>query len=333
MTQNKITIIGSGAMGTAMAKVLYDSGNHNIMIYGIDKGELEELKQGKNSKYFPEKINLPKFKTTLNLKDALKDSKYVVLVIPSKFMDKIMSQILENISSKVLLINASKGFYPQTTQALHTGIKTVTADNELIRGVVSLIGPSHAEEIVQETPTIIDVVDQDVKLCQEVKRLFSTKYFKTYIQTDVIGAEVGAAYKNVLAIASGMSSGLGYGINTLAALLTRGLAEMRRFNEKMGGKTETIIGLTGIGDLIVTATSDLSRNFTFGKQFALKGKEALKTKKTVEGLTALKIIYDISKKENLYLPIVDYIYNVLFSDYKLDGIVVSLWDGKNEFEN
>ena len=333
MTQNKITIIGSGAMGTAMAKVLYDSGNHNITIYGIDKGELEELKQGKNSKYFPENVKLPKFNTTTDLKSALADTKYVVLVVPSKFMDKIMIQILEHLSSKVLLINASKGFYPKTNQALHTGIQSVAAGNNLIRGVVSLIGPSHAEEIVQETPTIIDVVDQNVKLCQEVKSLFATKYFKTYIQTDVIGAEVGAAYKNVLAIASGMSSGLGYGINTLAALLTRGLAEMSRFNQKMGGKTATIIGLTGIGDLIVTATSDLSRNFTFGKQFARKGKAALDTKKTVEGLTALKIIYDISVKEKLYLPIVNYIYNVIFGEYKLDGIVTSLWDGKNEFEN
>lgn len=333
MTQkNKIAIIGSGALGTALAKVLYDSGHENICIYGVVESEVNDLKKGINTKYFPNSVKLPKFNTTTNINEALDGASYVVMAVPSKVMDVAIAQVLGSCNSEFMIINGSKGFYPATHMSLHVGIKHAIKDLKFVRGVVSLIGPSHAEEIVMSVPTVVAAVDKDKKHCEEVQALFSNDYFKTYVQTDVKGAEVGAAYKNVLAIASGISRGLGFGINTEAALLTRGLAEMRRFNKVMKGKDETLAGLTGIGDLIVTATSNLSRNFTFGQEFAKKGQDALKTTVTVEGLVALDVIYDIAKEKQLDLPIINNLYKAIHGKLDPSKMVKALWKREHKAE-
>lgn len=323
-SKNKIAIIGSGALGTALAKVLHDGGNEDIVIYGVDANELKELQKGINSKYFPNSVKLPKFKTTSDVKEAVSGASYVLLAVPSKVMDVVFANVLGALDSEVLFINGSKGFFPNTTKSLHEGLLEHSKDNKHVRGVVSLIGPSHAEEIVLEIPTIVATVDKNKKLCQEVQTLFNNEYFKTYVQTDVRGAEAGAAYKNVLAIASGVAKGLGYGINTTAALLTRGFAEMQRYNKAVKGKEKTITGLTGLGDLIVTATSELSRNYQFGMQLATEGKKALKTATTVEGLTALHVIYQIGKEKKLHLPIVEYLYLMVNGEIKAKDITKAL---------
>ena len=323
--KNKIAMIGSGAMGTAIAKVMYDAGNEDITIYGVMETEVNELAKGFNTKYFPNSIDLPKFKTTMDMKEAVDGATHIVFAVPSKAMSGAVEAVLSNINSDVKLISVSKGFYPGTDKSLHEGIKEATKHDKRVLGVVSLIGPSHAEEIVMSMPTVVAIVDKDKKLCAEMESLFNTDYFRTYIQTDVRGAEVGAAYKNVLAIASGIASGLGYGINATAALLTRGLAEMRRFNKAMKGKEETIMGLTGIGDLIVTATSDLSRNFTFGKNLVKNKQEALKTTNTVEGLVALDSIHKIGQSKKLELPIVEFLYKAIHENIDVNKIIEKLW--------
>jgi len=320
---NKIAIIGSGALGTALGKVLIDSGQE-VKIYGIDKEELDGLQKGINTKYFPNSVELPKFDVTNDIAEALKDASHILIATPSTVVDKIMPQIIEHHNEGSLIVCGSKGFFPNSSESLHAGISEKISKVKTIRGVVSLIGPSHAEEIVLETPTIVSAVDKDKKLCQEVQKLFFNDYFKVYVQTDVKGAEVGAAYKNVLAIASGISEGMGYGINTKAALLTRGMAEMKRYNKSMKGKDETLMGLTGFGDIIVTATSDLSRNFTLGKNIATKGKKALETKKTVEGVSALEHIYKIAQEKKLDLPIIEFLHSVLFGNESPDNFVNSI---------
>ncbi|MCK5806879.1 MAG: NAD(P)H-dependent glycerol-3-phosphate dehydrogenase [Mycoplasmataceae bacterium] len=324
--KKRISIIGSGAMATAMAKVLFDSGNKDIRVFGINDEELKELSQGMNTKYFPNSTQLPSLETYNEMDDAVKGSDYVVFAVPSKVMDVTLEAVLKEIDREVVLINVAKGFYPGTTLSLHEGIKAATKEDKRIRGVVSIIGPSHAEEIVKGIPTAVSVVDKDKKLCAEVQGLFNNDYFRTYIQQDVKGAEVGAAYKNVLAIASGIANGLGFGINTTAALLTRGLAEMQRFNKVMKGKQSTIMGLTGIGDLIVTATSDLSRNYTFGKTLAIEGvKKALASNITIEGLTSLDVIYKIGKDKNIELPIVNNLYKVIHDEIDPSKVVKDLF--------
>lgn len=319
--ENKITIIGSGAMGTALAKVIYDSGYKNIVIYGIDEQELNDLKQGKNLKYFPENTNLPQFITTNNLKEALKNTNYILIAVPSKIVDKVIDNILINLETQATIINASKGFYPNTFYSLQEGIKKITKNDHRILGVVSLLGPSHAEEIVKEMLTIVSIVDNDLVKTKNVQKFFNNKYFRTYQQVDEIGSEVGGAYKNILAIASGMMFASGYGINTVAALLTRGLAEAQRLNKILGGKEVTLMGLTGIGDLIVTALSPLSRNYTFGQSFIAKGKEAFETKNTVEGLTAIDAIYQIAETKKIDLPIVFALYDILYKEKTLKEVI------------
>lgn len=327
---NKIAIIGSGAMATAVAKVLTDTSkvNPNIVIYGVNEEELKELSNGMNSKYFPNSIKLPKFTTSTSMSETVKDAKYVILAVPSKTMDIVIAEVLGSINSEALFINVAKGFFPRTKLSIHEGIVEVTKHNEFVRGVVSLIGPSHAEEIVMQVPTAVAAVSKHNDLNEEVQKLFSNSYFKVYSQRDVKGAMAGAAYKNVLAIASGMVSGLGFGINTTAALLTRGLNEMSHFNKSQGGKKETIMGLTGIGDLIVTATSDLSRNFTFGKEFVKNNKVALEKNSTVEGLVAIDYIYEIAKEEKLELPIVSFLHGVIHGKKKVEDFKTELWDRK-----
>ena len=326
MKNKKIVILGSGAMATAMANVLHDAGQKNILIYGIDKKELSDLSNGKNSKYFPSTVKLPKFKTTNDIDIALKDASYIIIAVPSIAMDIVAKQINAKVSKEAIIVNLSKGFYPNTFISVRKGVSQKLKGNKYIKDVISLIGPSHAEEIVLRTPTSISTVGKNKKNCKEIQQLFHTNYFRTYIQTDVKGAEIGSIYKNVLAIASGMASGLGYGINTTAALLTRGLSEMHRYNKALGGRSKTIFGLAGVGDLIVTATSDLSRNYSFGKQFAKEGQKALKTNSTVEGLVALDSIYKIAKKKKIELPIVNLLYSVIRENADLQNSINSLWE-------
>ena len=324
----KIAIIGSGAMATACAKVLHKSGHENIWFYGIDSDELKDLRQGYNKKYFGDH-KFPKFNTTEKMEEAITEAHYIVIAIPSQFIKDTFSEIqsiLEVVKKdKPIIINVAKGFYDETGLSLHEGL-VKDSNKEKTRAVVSLIGPSHAEEIVLEMPTIVAAVSKDVPASKRVARLFMNDIFKIYLQDDVIGAEVGAAYKNILAICSGMIDGKGYGINTKAALLTRGLYEMSQFNEEMGGDGETIYGLTGVGDLIVTALSPLSRNFTFGKKY-IEDKKWLETNKTtVEGLESLKHIYSIAKENNLVLPIVNTLYEVIFKGVDFSESFNILWN-------
>ncbi|MBX4210102.2 MAG: NAD(P)H-dependent glycerol-3-phosphate dehydrogenase [Mollicutes bacterium PWAP] len=322
--KDKLLVIGSGAMGTALSNAFLDAGKLNVEIYGIDKNELLDLKSGHNSKYFQDhKFN--SFVTHNDLKIALNNAKYILIAVPSIAMNIVYPQLLQNLNSEVLIINASKGFYPNTEKSIHEEMTFLANENSFIRGVVSLIGPSHAEEIIKSKPTLIDSVSENLQHCEEVMMLGKSDYLKIYPQTDVVGAEIGAAYKNIIAIANGICAGLGYGINSQAALIARGMAEMNRLSDLKGGKSTTLLGLTGLGDIIVTALSDLSRNFTFGKNFAKIGKEALKTKVTVEGLNALKIINKVRKENKLYLPIVATLYSVIFENSSLSDIKDKLW--------
>ena len=330
--KKKLLVIGSGSMGTAMAKVFYDANKVNVAIYGTNQNQLNDLKEGKNLQFFPKSSNIPKLNTYNDIKLALKDVDYVAIAVPSKVYDVVLDNILANLNNEIIIFNMAKGFYPKTEFMIHQGIENRTKSNKLIKGIISVIGPSHAEEIVNELPTTVVIVNEDKKLLIKVQDIFQTKYFRTYIQTDVKGAEVGVSYKNIIAIATGISSGLGYGINTTAAIITKGLIEIKRINKIMGGNDDTLLGLSGIGDLIVTATSELSRNFQFGKLLAKDKDAALKTTLTVEGFTSLKIMYDIGKKHNLELPIVEYLYDIVYNDIDPKDVVDKFFQRKLKSE-
>lgn len=325
----KILIIGSGALGTALANILIDSGQSNVLIYGINQSELDDLEKGQNLTYFSSKSKIAKMQTSSNLQKALIDVSYIVFALPSLVIPSVIDDIKKYLVAKnVLIISGSKGFWPKSEFGLHLGIEKAFADSKNIKGVVSILGPSYAEELINRGLTNVCAVARDDSLAQEVQNLFSNSYYRIYRQTDVIGAQVGATYKNILAIGAGMLYAKNFKINTIAAYITRGIHEMGILNQYLGGKANTIMGLTGLGDLILTSMSKLSRNRAFGFAFVKDKSKALSSNITLEGLYALNIVEKIRKENNLSLPIVASLYKIIYSDQKIDEAIETLWGRK-----
>lgn len=309
----KTVVIGSGSWGTALAQVLADN-KEEVIIYGIEKTEIDDINLNhENSKYF-EGVELnPNLKATDDI-TVVKDADIVLLAVPTFAIEGICLQIDPYLKNNIIVVNVSKGFHPETSERMSEVIRRCIS-KEHLSSVVSLIGPSHAEEVVIRLLTTIDAVSLKEEDAQVIQRTFSNNYLRIYTGDDEIGSELGVAIKNVMAIASGILSGLGYQDNTRAALITRGLQEMIRYGVFFGGKQQTFMGLTGIGDLIVTCTSIHSRNFEAGYQI---GKENDVTnflkynKKTVEGVRTAKIVHKVAKENNIDMPICEEVYQILF---------------------
>lgn len=309
----KTVVIGSGSWGTALAQVLADN-KEEVIIYGIEKSEIDDINLNhENSKYF-EGVELnPNLKATDDI-TVVKDADIVLLAVPTFAIEGICLQIDPYLKNNIIVVNVSKGFHPETSERMSEVIRRCIS-KEHLSSVVSLIGPSHAEEVVIRLLTTIDAVSLKEEDAQAIQRTFSNNYLRIYTGDDEIGSELGVAIKNVMAIASGILSGLGYQDNTRAALITRGLQEMIRYGVFFGGKQQTFMGLTGIGDLIVTCTSVHSRNFEAGYQI---GKENDVTnflkynKKTVEGVRTTKIVHKVAKENNIDMPICEEVYQILF---------------------
>lgn len=323
---NKVLIIGSGALGSSFANMLIDAKCQNVLVYGIDNEELNDLKNGQNTKYFGSEIKFNKINVTNNFDDAIKNATHVVLAVPSIALTNIINDIIEKCNKEILIINGCKGFYPNEENSIHSGIEKRIKHHSKIRGCVTIAGPSFASEIIQKSMTTICAISNNIELAKEVQNMFHTYYFKLYTQTDVIGAEIGGIYKNILAIGSGMMFALGYKINTIASYLTRGMKEMKTFNEFMGGKTETIYGLTGLGDLILTATDSNSRNYSYGKNFVLNNGNIKNNNITLEGLTALSVVEKIRVKNKIYLPICESLYKIIYEKKDIDEEINNLWN-------
>ena len=307
----KTVVIGSGSWGTALAQVLADN-KEEVIIYGIEKSEIDDINLNhENSKYF-EGVELnPNLKATDDI-TVVKDADIVLLAVPTFAIEGICLQIDPYLKNNIIVVNVSKGFHPETSERMSEVIRRCIS-KEHLSSVVSLIGPSHAEEVVIRLLTTIDAVSLKEEDAQVIQRTFSNNYLRIYTGDDEIGSELGVAIKNVMAIASGILSGLGYQDNTRAALITRGLQEMIRYGVFFGGKQQTFMGLTGIGDLIVTCTSIHSRNFEAGYQI---GKENDVTnflkynKKTVEGVRTAKIVHKVAKENNIDMPICEEVYQL-----------------------
>lgn len=311
----KIVILGSGSWGSGIAQVLSDNG-HDVHIWGIIEDEINDINQNhQNSKYFKD-VKLNETIKATNDIAVVNGADIVVLSVPTIAIEDVCKQMCEHITSKVIVVNTSKGFHPVTNERMSCVIRNSIPSDKL-SSVVSLIGPSHAEEVVQRLLTTICAVslnEHDAKIVQEN---FSNEYLRVYTGNDEIGSEIGVAIKNAIAVASGVLHGLGYGDNTRAALITRGLAEMIRFGTACGGHFETFMGLTGIGDLIVTCTSVHSRNFQAGLEIGKANNAAVfweTNKKTVEGVRTAKVIYELSKKMGVEMPIINEIYAVLYEN-------------------
>lgn len=309
----KTAVIGSGSWGTALAQTLQDN-VQDVIVYGVDDREIRDINENhKNSKYFGDIQLNPGLKATTDI-NAVRDADVVVLAVPSIAIEPIVREVDAILEKPAVFVNVAKGFHPVTNERLSDVIRH-NVRPEHLSSVVSLIGPSHAEEVVIRQLTTIDAVSQNEEDAKLVQNLFSNGYLRIYTGTDEVGSELGAAIKNVMAIASGILSGLGYQDNTRAALITRGLQEMIRYGTHFGGKEQTFMGLTGVGDLIVTCTSPHSRNFQAGYQIGRENdvKNFLENNtKTVEGVRTAKIVHRVAQEESIDMPICEEIYQILY---------------------
>lgn len=323
----KCCVLGSGTWGTALAQVLADNGN-DVIVYGISKEEIDDISlRHKNSRYFGEQVSLPiQIRATQNIEEALDDARVIVLAVPTFAVRGLLNQILPFLKNQPYLVSVAKGFDPDTLMRMSEVIRDVIPENKR-QEVVSLIGPGHAEEVILRMLTCITATSIDEEAGKFIQSLFANPYFRVYVQTDEIGAEYGVAVKNAIAIASGISQGIGMGDNAKAALATRGLVEMMRFGVLCGGKQSTFIGLTGIGDLMVTCNSVHSRNYQAGYAIgkADSAEEFLRTNtKTVEGIRTAKIVYELSKEKGVEMPIITAVYDVIFRGRKPTEVVNEL---------
>ena len=315
----KVVVIGSGTWGTALAQVLADN-NQDVLMYGNRQDQVDDINNNhKNTFYFGDEITLPEaIKATTNLKEALEDRDIILLSIPTAAYRSVLNEVVPLLKKPMVFINTAKGFDTEKDIRISELIRECVPE-EYCKAIVSLIGPSHAEEVIVRDLTCICSVSLDHEVASEIAELFSNDYFRVYTNEDEVGSEIGVAMKNAIAIASGILEGLGFGDNARAALCTRGLAEIVRFGKHFGGKAGTYLGLTGLGDLIVTCYSFHSRNFTAGMQIGKDNgvEEFFRTNtKTVEGIRTIKVVYNMAQKEGIELPIIEALYRIVYEGFK-----------------
>lgn len=328
---SNVAFLGGGSFGTALGILLANKG-YEVSIYDRKKSVVDDINiNRKNDKYI-KNLNIPKNVTAYNdLDETIKNAKFIVLSIPSHAIRTVSRSLKNKISEDVVIISIAKGIEEGTNLRLSEVIEEELPNNK----VVILSGPSHAEEVAFDIPTTVVVSSKNLDAANEVQDLFISKNFRVYTNDDLIGVEVGGAVKNIIALAAGVCDGIGYGDNSKAALMTRGMAEIVRIGMKIGGNSETFLGLTGMGDLIVTCTSPHSRNrragFLIGKGKSIE--EAIEeVGMVVEGIKACKAFYDLKEKLNVEMPITDVLYKILFQNKDPKYAVVDLMEREKKKE-
>ena len=307
----KITILGGGTWGVALSRVITDNG-HDLIIWSKIESEIEELSTTHKYKNLPG-FELPaQVKLTLDAEEAVKDRDVLIMAVASPYVRSTANLLAPYICEGQLIVNVAKGIEAESLLTM-TGI----IKEEIPQSTVAVLsGPSHAEEVCKAIPTTIVVGANKKETAEYLQSIFMNPNFRTYISNDMLGIELGASLKNVIALAAGMVEGLGYGDNTLAALITRGIAEITRLGTAMGGHIHTFYGLSGIGDLIVTCASKHSRNRMAGYYMGqgLTAKQAMdKVQQIVEGVHSTKAAKTLSEKYGVEMPIVSQVYEIVFN--------------------
>lgn len=318
-----VGVIGAGSWGTALAMVLHDNG-HRVTLWSMLQSDIDELvRLGENPRYLPG-VRLPEgLHYTADLAEAARGKDYLVLVVPSHAMRPVTENLRGLVEPQTMLISAAKGFDVQTRRRMSEVISAAFPQNQ----VAVLSGPSHAEEVSRKIPTAIVAAAADEAAMQKVQELFSNAYMRVYANPDIIGVELGGALKNIIALASGVCYGQGFGDNTEAAVLTRGLTEIVRLGVKLGAAESTFYGLSGMGDLVVTCGSRHSRNRTAGIMLG-QGKKLADIQKelgmVIEGVNAAQIAYQLAQENNVEMPITETVYQLLYQELPADGLVERL---------
>ena len=319
----KISVLGSGSWGTALA-VMLDKYGHDVTIWTRrEEAAKAIINDGENKEYLPGVVINKSIKVLSSKEEAVKNADIIISAIPSRSVRSCLREFSPILNENQVIVNVAKGLEEGTLLRLSQVLKEEVPQCE----ICTMVGPSHAEEVARGIPTVCAVSCDNIETAKMIQDEFSNPNFRLYTNTDTIGMEMGAAIKNVIALAAGVSDGIGFGDNTKAALMKRGLAEITRLGIAMGGKLETFMGLSGIGDLIVTCTSMHSRNRRAGILLGQGKKlnEALEeVHMVVEGVNTAKAVYEFAKRYNVDMPIIEAVNKVLFEDKDVKEAVMEL---------
>lgn len=331
---NKIGVIGGGSWGTSLA-VLLSKKNFEVDMWLRNKKQIEDILDTKENKKYLPGIKIP---NSLNIYDdiklTIKGKDIILLSVSSHGIRDVLLNSRKYINNDQIIVNVAKGIENNSLMKISDIAKEILPNNKY----VILSGPSHAEEVARDIPTTVVAASVDRSVAEYVQDVFMTSNFRVYTNPDVVGVELGGSLKNIIALAAGMSDGLCYGDNTKAALMTRGLFEIARLGEQMGANINTFSGLSGVGDLIVTCTSMLSRNRRAGILIG-KGKAVQEAVEevgmVVEGIKTTKSAYELSKRYQVDMPITSELYGVLYEGKPVEDSVLNLMgrDKKFEMEN
>ena len=309
---NKIAVIGAGSWGTTLACLLADNGQ-DVTLWVYETDLADRIRSSRENDVFLPGYKIPdNLNISNDLEGMLKNAKFILSVVPSQHTRSVFKDLVNVIREDTVIISASKGIEIGTLLTVSEIFNELTG-----KKVTAISGPSFAKEVIEKKPTAVTIASEDKETGLALQKLFSNDYFRVYTNTDVMGTEIGGALKNVMAIASGISDGLGLGSSSRAALITRGLAEMTRLGVVMGAQEKTFGGLSGLGDLVLTCTGTLSRNYTVGHRLGKgeKLKDIVSSMKMVaEGVATSESSYELAEKHNVEMPIVQQIYKVINED-------------------
>lgn len=330
----KIGILGTGSWGTALGVLLANKGL-DVEMWGRNSDQIKDMiESGENKKYLPD-IKLPKeLKLSSELNKAIDNKDILLFSIPTHGVRETLEKCKPLINENQIIVNVAKGIENDTLMRISEIVREILPKNKY--GILS--GPSHAEEVALDIPTTVIASAFSKEIAECIQDIFMTSNFRVYTNPDTIGVEIGGALKNIIALSAGISDGLGYGDNTKAALMTRGIFEISRLGERMGASANTFSGLAGIGDLIVTCTSKHSRNrragILIGKGYTVE-ESIEQIGMVVEGIKTTKSAYELAKRKGIDMPITNELYRVLYEGKDVKGSVLDLMgrDKKHEMEN
>ena len=324
--KDNVLVLGAGAWGTAIANLIANNTGEQVSIWAYEKNVFNEINKKRKNSIFLTKVKLQNSKIAINNFKKSK-AKYIFVAVPSQHVRLILESYFKTLSKekvlKTYVILCSKGFDLNRKQLLSEAIENIC----LKKNILIISGPSFADLVAKNKPTAVTLAYSDIKIAKEIKVLLANSNFRVYLNNDKIGVQVFGAIKNILAIASGITDGLGYGENARAAIISRGIKEIEKVSIALGGKKRSTLGLSGIGDILLTCTSVTSRNYYFGKLIG-KGhsaNEILKNKLTItEGVENCRALNRIKMKHGLETPILDAVHKVLVKNYPIKKIVSNL---------
>ena len=324
--QQNIGVIGAGSWGTTLADLLAKKG-HSVTLWAYEPELVLEMGTSRENRLFLPGITLaPNLAFTNDLQEAVRGKELLLFVVPSQVLRGVLRQALPAVSPDAVILSASKGIEVGTLQAVSQIYEELLPPALFSRFSV-ISGPSFAREVALEMPTAVVAAAADQGVARRVQQTFSVPYFRLYTDCDVVGAELGGAVKNVIAIAAGIADGLGFGYNTRAALITRGLAEIARLGRTMGAESATFAGLAGMGDLVLTCTGDLSRNRSVGLLLGQGRRLAdilADMRMVAEGVKTTESTFALARRLGIEMPITEQVYRVLYEDKPARDAVIEL---------